>query len=369
MEARRSDGVVGESVRFYLPALDGLRFIAFLLVLIHHTESPPQGMVWIKLHGWVGVELFFAISGFLFFSLLRIEEVEKGNINIQNFYVRRLLRLYPLMVAFPLLMLICFGPITPSALGRLLGIAFFSDNFLVWLNGYNKEIFATQHLWTLSYEFQIYLIIPLLFLLFRAIGPTRFLYALGVLWIAALGARLAFILVGVRHSVIWVTPFLRPESTFIGLVLGLGFLTRVPAFAMAALFIVAFFAFGELPDVRMIDFGTLVLYPICAVICGAALWLGVNTKYGTMLLSRPLLVFLGKISFGLYVFHILAIKLMSTILIGLDIRSTSEVWNYGLRLTSSLAITIAISALSYFLFERFFLRAKLRFSAIESRPI
>ena len=122
-------------------------------------------------------------------------------------------------------------------------------------------------------------------------------------------------------------------------------------------------------DVRRIDFWTLVLYPICAVICGAALWLGVNTKYGTMLLSRPLLVFLGKISFGLYVFYILAIKLMSTILIGLDIRSTSEVWNYGLRLTSSLAITIAISALSYFLFERFFLRAKLRFSAIESRPI
>ena len=48
VEARRSDGVVGESVRFYLPALDGLRFIAFLLVLIHHTELPPQGMVWIS---------------------------------------------------------------------------------------------------------------------------------------------------------------------------------------------------------------------------------------------------------------------------------------------------------------------------------
>ena len=60
---------------------------------------------------------------------------------------------------------------------------------------------------------------------------------------------------------------------------------------------------------------------------------------------------------------------MRTILIGLDIRSTSEVWNYGLRLTLSLAITIAISTLSYFLFERFFLRVKLRFSAIESRPI
>lgn len=119
-------------------------------------------------------------------------------------------------------MLICFGTQTPEAFGRLLGLGFFSDNFLVWLNGYNKAIFASQHLWTLSYEFQIHLIIPLLFLLYRSVGPNRFLCFLGALWVAACGARLAFILVGAKHPVIWVTPFLRPDSTFVGLALGLG---------------------------------------------------------------------------------------------------------------------------------------------------
>jgi peptidoglycan/LPS O-acetylase OafA/YrhL len=305
MKSRPSNGVIGESVRFYLPALDGLRFIAFLLVLIHHLEAPPPAMNSIKTHGWVGVELFFAISGFLFFSLLRLEDREKGDISIPNFYVRRLLRLYPLMVAFPILMLICFGPQSP----------------------------------------------------------------LGALWVAACGARLAFILVGAKHPVIWVTPFLRPESTFVGLALGIGLLTRVPAWVMAALGVATFFAFLAMPAVGKISLWTMALYPICGVLCGAVLWLGVNTRYGTLLLSRPWLVFLGKISFGLYVFHLLAIWLGRTTLHSLQIPVTREHWNYGLRFALSLAFAIGMSTLSYFLFERFFLRAKLRFSAIESRPI
>ena len=106
------------------------------------------------------------------------------------------------MVAFPILMLICFGFRLPQAFGRLLGLAFFSDNFLSWLDGYNKAIVASAHLWTLSYEFQIYLIIPLLFLLYRAIGANSFLFLLGALWVAACGARLAFILIGAKHPVV-----------------------------------------------------------------------------------------------------------------------------------------------------------------------
>ena len=66
--------VVGESLRFYLPALDGLRFFAFVLVLLHHLSLAPAFMSFFNSHGWIGVELFFAISSFLFFRLLVIED-------------------------------------------------------------------------------------------------------------------------------------------------------------------------------------------------------------------------------------------------------------------------------------------------------
>lgn len=180
--------VVGESLSVYLPALDGLRFFAFLLVFMLHLAPAPSWLSPIADRGWLGVELFFVISAYLFFRLFAAEQRAAGRISPLKFYVRRFLRLYPLMVAYPTILLLMSGDITRATVARLAGLWFLSDNFLCWIRGFNP-IFLSSHLWTLSYEFQLYLVLPLAFLLYAMIGRRSFLWCLLAMWILSLGAN------------------------------------------------------------------------------------------------------------------------------------------------------------------------------------
>jgi peptidoglycan/LPS O-acetylase OafA/YrhL len=310
--------------------------------------------------------LFFVISSFLFFRLLAIEDARTGGINIANFYIRRLLRLYPLMVAFPVVMLLTFGPLTIMGISRLLGLATFTDNFQIWLWGYSP-ISYSGHLWTLSYEFQLYLIIPLAFLLYRALGATRFIYMLGAFWTIACGARLAVIMGGSQHPVIWVTPFLRPESTLVGIMLALGVFARVPAAAIATSGLLSLIFFTQIPNTG--NAWTMLIYPLCAVSCGAVVWLALNCEVVSKIFGASWMAFLGRISYGLYVFHLLAIGLAVQLVTSTASPAGNETLTYALDFGVALALTIALSVASYFGFERFFLKEKTRFSAVESRPV
>lgn len=82
-------------------------------------------------YGWVGVELFFLISAFLFFHLLDAEYGKAGGINIRNFYVRRFLRIYPLMIVFAVAMLAIYGSPDGNGYLRLAGLALFLDNAVI----------------------------------------------------------------------------------------------------------------------------------------------------------------------------------------------------------------------------------------------
>lgn len=89
-------------VGVYYPELDALRFLAFLLVLLHHAPYTEKIPIWVILHnyGWIGVDLFLCLSAYLFTKLLYVEYQEKGNINIGFFYLRRMLRIWPLYFFF-----------------------------------------------------------------------------------------------------------------------------------------------------------------------------------------------------------------------------------------------------------------------------
>jgi peptidoglycan/LPS O-acetylase OafA/YrhL len=117
--------------------------------------------------------VFFAISSFLFFSLLDHEFSKFGSINVTQFFVRRALRIYPLMAAFTTAMFF-LSTKDGHAVARYLGVLVFVDNFCAWKDGYNAVVPYTAHLWTLSYEFQIYLLIPLAFISIRRWDGTAF---------------------------------------------------------------------------------------------------------------------------------------------------------------------------------------------------
>ena len=88
---------LSKSKTFYVPALDGLRFLAFFLVFIHHTPLFNNFIyVYLNTYGWIGVDIFFALSAFLLSHLLRIEFIQYNHIDKKKFFLRRALRIWPI---------------------------------------------------------------------------------------------------------------------------------------------------------------------------------------------------------------------------------------------------------------------------------
>ena len=357
----------------YEPELDGLRLVAFISVFLHHlplfSESPVQ--VKFNVYGWCGVELFFVISSYLFFRLLNSEFAKTNSIGVKNFFVRRVLRIYPLMICFTLGMMLCFAAFNLQALIRLIGTATFADNVVTWFYGYDVAIPATPHLWTLAFEFQVYLFIPSAFLAWKRFGTDRFLIAVGLVYLAMLSTRLLITSMGVPHPVVWVTPFLQPEAVLLGMVLATGVFDRVPAWMWPATFIGVGWQFINTP-VPWAGVGPAALsYPLAAITCLALVQSARQLGALQAIFSFRPVVFLGTISFGLYVFHLFGIYQAGTWLLSLmgplDVqRSVVDYLAYGL---AGLSLTILMSVVSYYVLEMPFLRMKRRFEAVHGREI
>jgi peptidoglycan/LPS O-acetylase OafA/YrhL len=353
----------------YLPSLDGLRFVAFLLVFVHHSFPPPSTPILstVSTYGWIGVELFFAISGFLMLRLLIAEDTRRGQINVIWFYLRRFLRIYPLMIFFSLLMIFFFRQFSRESLAEFLSISLAVNNYVTWVRGYDLPITYTAHLWTLSYELQVYLFIPVAFYVLKTWNARGFVIFLAAVERGCLGARASFIWLGAPHPVIWVTPFLRPESTLLGLAIGAG-LIRLPISAVFAVAVGAVALLVNGRSVEQIGSWTIVLYPICAIIGGALVYLVTRPNPVAWVLGRSWVVFLGKISFGLYVYHPPMLA-FARWLIGAIFPIASPQGVYALVLAGGFLATVLAATVSYFVVERPFLRLKRRVSVVESRPV
>lgn len=343
----------------YLAPLDGLRFFAFLAVFTHHFPRFRWPEVASGLHnyGWVGVELFFIISSFLFFHLLNAEYEKTGTISAKRFFARRLLRIYPLMVLFPLAMLLIFGPGHGGAWQRLAGIALFADNLMAWFGHYNAITKYTSHLWTLSFEFQVYLFIPFLFLLYKRVGERAFLGGLAAVFVYCFLLRVTFYAGGARHPLIWVTPFLRPESVLMGMALFV-LHPKWPWWWSAIASVLAGACFVSLPPPWEDEIASALSYPLAAIMWGGVVDVALRWDWGSRAMSVRPLVYLGKISFGLYVFHFLCIMLV------MDTYQTP----HGLAAyLGTLGMVIVMATVSYFGMEVWIDRLKSRFAVVNGR--
>jgi peptidoglycan/LPS O-acetylase OafA/YrhL len=208
--------------RIHLPALDGLRFLAFAAVFVHHSPGSGNGIVdTASAFGWVGVELFFVISAFLFFHLLEAEYRVTGRISVRQFYVRRALRIYPLIIIFPLLSALVAGVDFSSFKRAYFALLTGTTNVGVARNGYETSIPYGQHLWTISSEMQIYLVLPFIFIAYTKMARSAFLTVLLCVGLAAVALQGAAVAHGATHPAIWVTPYLRPESVLVGIALAI----------------------------------------------------------------------------------------------------------------------------------------------------
>jgi peptidoglycan/LPS O-acetylase OafA/YrhL len=289
----------------YRPEIDGLRAIAVLSVVLFHAGVGPAS-------GFVGVDVFFVISGYLITRLLHEEFVATGRISLSAFYARRARRLFAALVvvvgATLLVSLVVLSPygevkrVADSAAASLAFVANFHFDAVTgdYFDG-RSELLPLLHLWSLSVEEQFYLAWPLLLLGLLRLSPKSARPVLVGLSIASLA-----------YSE-WLVR-LHPESAF--------FQTPARAFELAAGCFVALRPVGGLAAARKVALAGLLIVGVAvcvrmptfpglgavpAVLGAALVLMAVHGSEdlgaaGALLKSRPM-VFFGLISYSLYLWH------------------------------------------------------------------
>jgi peptidoglycan/LPS O-acetylase OafA/YrhL len=191
------------NLRGHVPALDGMRGLAVMMVLIFHfvgqmlpTNGVERAIVGVTKHGLLGVDLFFVLSGFLITGLL-YEAHDKPHY-LRNFYMRRVLRIFPLY--YGVLALVFFvAPLIPPLRGATLDYLLDRQAW-AWLYGINVYLAGHEewsfsylnHFWSLCVEEHFYLLVPLVVALLTLIPRRSFrLCALVALWVAGFAVRYA----------------------------------------------------------------------------------------------------------------------------------------------------------------------------------
>ncbi len=208
--------------RYYCPELDGLRFLAFFLVFLHHVPLYGQGKPMLLArfgpYGWMGVDLFLCLSSFLISKLLLLEWQSTGTISLGRFYVRRSLRIWPLYFLMCLLGFVVFPCLGYAPTFGDHDYAELVHHFLLpYLTFFGN--WATAHynyapsqalflLWTISLEEQFYIIWPLVLLALR-FNKRSLLKLSCFLLIGTIAFRAWAIWSGWKHPAIYVTLWAR----------------------------------------------------------------------------------------------------------------------------------------------------------------
>lgn len=281
----------------YEPSYDGLRACAVAGVVAVHVGVPLPG-------GGTGVEVFFALSGFLITTILLDEEERTGGIDLKRFYSRRILRLAPALLSV-LFVVTAYA----WAIGKFREQAFSSLTALFYVMNFNRAFeWGSQarlgHTWSLSMEEQFYFIWPLLLISIPKdlrLKVTLFLIASVCLWRGYLlfdGASIERVYNGLdTHSEVLligcaaamggriVSSKLKPYVANFAFV-PIAFLT------WEVFFLRADSAVGQ--GIGMIGIGVMSSWLILAL---------PHLRWARALLSLPILVYIGRISYGLYLWH------------------------------------------------------------------
>jgi len=318
----------------YSPGLDGLRALAILVVIIFHAN--PNVLV----GGYIGVDLFFVLSAYLITSILAEEFRANNSVNLPRFYLRRFLRLGPAL----LLMLAVYLLVAPFAWpgethGRdALISALYLSNFTV-AAGLGPDFLS--HTWSLAIEEQFYLLWP--FLLLPLMRSSRAVAWLAVAWAAMVAWRFSF--------EDWRVFYYRPDTHGTGLIAGaLLYFSGWRANRWAGLAGLAIFTALCLTTEIKHSAWSIIAAEAAAVMMIASV---ANTKW----VETPMLVHLGKLSYGLYLWHYpIAVYLRTR-------------YDFFVSTSFVLPLTYAAALISYHTVEAWGRRTKDRIGSGKSREV
>lgn len=369
--------------KIYFPNLNGLRFIAAFLVIIHHLEQFlsifGKNNSWnnptIQIIGKLGVTLFFVLSGFLITYLLLVEDRSVGTINIKDFYIRRILRIWPLYYTVVLAAFFILPNISVIAIPNLMNdinehFGFYFLLFLFFLpnlalQGYGAVLPYASQSWSVGVEEQFYLIWPLLMKFVK----NKMKLLLGVIFVYFFIQQVGFRFV--KHFIGW-----NREMDILYY-----FFYSFQIYSMAVGGIFAYLAFKKqqndtINKYILNNYTFIIVFVATVILIGRAYpftLLGYSLLFGILIYNfacnknlknilewKPL-SYLGKISYGLYMYHPLAI------VISIVIFDKVNLLQYHiLLLIASTLLSVFIAGISYRFMERYFIIRKKKFSKIIS---
>jgi peptidoglycan/LPS O-acetylase OafA/YrhL len=365
-----------------VPSLDGLRGIAVLLVLVGHFvqyggPSPDPGMLspFYKLtsYGWIGVDLFFVLSGFLITGILYDS---KGSTRyFRNFYARRVLRIFPLYYGVLVAIFLLLPQVFPQS-ERLWQVR--QDAAWYWTYTANWKIAhagwsnfpALEHFWSLAVEEQFYLLWPIVVLWF---SRPALLYTCLAALVASYLMRVGLHWTGHTLAGYVLTPA-RTDTLALGaavaLILrgpsGLTHLQRwsplVLASAGAGVVAVFLRRGSDYEDFVVQTLGLSLLAWLFAALVGIAASFP-KRSLAPRVFATPVLVVFGRYSYGMYVFHhiLLVFKPKAISSAALVPFVGSDVLARILFAALGILMTLGIAMLSWHLYENQFLKLKWRF--------
>jgi peptidoglycan/LPS O-acetylase OafA/YrhL len=353
--------------RPYYPALDGLRGIAIILVLLYHNF----GFVTYFKSGWVGVDLFFVLSGFLITEILL--RTKGSPFFLRSFYMRRFLRIFPLYYLCLLVVII----IIPATERPFYDVDYYKTNQLwFWMYLQNwlyifkhpEQSALLNHLWSLAVEEQFYLIWPLVILFTKSL-KTQFRIVMLLLAVVMI-SRITFCFIHPYHiSYGNLYTFSRIDGLCIGCGLALlqkidfNLATRYSRKILMVVLVVNVLIVSGIYFLHLnVPYTALIGYTSIAILFGLLLHKTIEIEKNQIsrFLSTVLFRFFGKISYSLYIFHwpiyLVLVPVLKHLLSAFLF--LSEFDNQAISAIIATACALLLSVISYHFFEKYFLSLK-----------
>ena len=367
--------------KIYFPNLNGLRFIAAFLVIIHHIEQFKalnhlenyfKQIGFVSVIGKLGVVLFFVLSGYLITYLLLAEEEKFKTISIGKFYMRRVLRIWPLyfliiglaFLVFPnieLFVLPDFNKevIYSNLVQKLILYVFLFPNLVLSLFG---VVPYASHAWSIGTEEQFYLVWPILIKYIRKYRIVL-MFAIIILYV---GIQL-FLYHPISNNIPFYKIINAYWSTFPVDCMAIGGIYAVLLYYKSNF--LKYLLRNDLFYASIILVSTLMIFGVkftyfynefYSVFFGIIILNFSANNNIKISLENKVFNYLGNISYGLYMFHPVGIMLAIGLLIPLRLNSNWLIYPF------SFLFTIALAGLSYKYFETYFLKFKKKFSKVLS---
>lgn len=374
--------------KIYFPGLNGLRFFAALAVIITHVELMKNKFgyenLWSNpfIHelGILGVSFFFVLSGYLITYLLLIEKDTIGVISLKSFYMRRILRIWPLYYFILILGFVLFPAF------EFFEISYFTEHFqshfwgnlilyLLILPNLAFSFFSAVPLigqsWSIGVEEQFYILWPLL-IKFRNYFSFKFLISI-LMTLILMKFIILILSINYENEQLIVLKKFAAMAKFENMIIGgigamllknklesilnIIYYKATLIFSILGLFVLIYITPKFLHD------GVHLFQSVFFLV----IILNVSSNPNSIIkIENRLFNFLGKISYGIYMYHLIVIFIVIKLMSFMEITNPSSLKYNVVLYLFSIGITLFVSHLSYKYFESIFLKKKVKYSSIES---